>query len=106
MPLVCPDDVAEYVQKGHGEEGEAGGREEGGDGAGSSCDPPPGDKGVRSRREGWVWLGAPKARAGLGAPKARAGLGAPKAQDGKGAPKAPAAPRAGLGGLLGLCSLS
>ena len=45
MPLVCPDDVAEYVQKGHGEEGEAGGREEGGDGAGSSCDPPPGDKG-------------------------------------------------------------
>ena len=59
-----------------------------------------------ARCEGWDWVGAPKARVGLGAPKARAGLGAPKAQDGKGAPKAPAAPRAGLGGLLGLCSLS
>ena len=54
-------------------------------------------KGARARREGWVWLGAPKARAGLSAPKA---------PEGKGAPKAPAAPRAGLGGLLGLCSLS
>ena len=60
-----------------------------------------------ARSEGWEWLGAPKARAGLGAPKARAGLGAPKARAGLGAPKAPAAaPRAGLGGLLGLCSLS
>ena len=42
MPLVSPDDVAEYIQKGHGEEG---GGEEGGDGAGSSRGPPPGEKG-------------------------------------------------------------
>ena len=32
---MCPDDVAEWVQKDHGKEGKVGGGEEGGGGAGS-----------------------------------------------------------------------